>query len=56
MPAATMPTVSKPALSQNEPSSTAVVASTSTGGMSSNVTTSRLNSPNRASSTLPVRS
>ena len=56
MPAATMPIVSKPALSQNEPSSTAVVASTSTGGIWSKVTTSRLNSPNRASSTLPVRS
>ena len=52
MPAATMPTVSKPALSQNEPSSTAVVASTSTGGISSNVTTCRLNSPKRARTTL----
>ena len=56
MPAATMPTVSKPALSQNEPSSTAVVASTRTGGISSNFTTWRLNSPKRASSILPVRS
>ncbi len=56
MPAATMPTGSKPALSQKLESSIAVVASTSTGGMSLNSTTLRLNSPNRASSTLCSRS
>ena len=56
MPATTMPTGSKPEFSQNVLSSIAVVASTSTGGTSSNVTTSRLNSPNRASSIVPVRS
>ena len=38
-PAETMPTGSKPELSQNVRSSTAVVASTSIGGISSNVTT-----------------
>ena len=55
-PAAMMPTGSNPEFSQNERSSTAVVASTRTGGISSKVTTSRLNSPNRASCTVPVRS
>ena len=55
-PAAMIPTVSNPAFSQNVRSSTAVVASMSTGGISSYVTTWRLNSPNLASSTLPVRS
>ncbi len=49
-------TGSKPAFSQNVLSSTAVVASMTIGGISSNVTTSRFASPNRASSILPVRS
>ena len=56
MPAATMPIGSKPAFSQKLASSIAVVASMRTGGMSLNSTTSRLNSPNRASSTLCSRS
>jgi hypothetical protein len=55
-PAARMPTGSKPAFSQNVLSSIAVVASSRIGGISSKVTTSRLKSPNRASSTSPVRS
>ena len=52
----TMATGSKPAFSQKVLSSTAVVASSSTFGIWSKVTTSRLASPNRASSILPVRS
>ncbi len=51
-----MATGSKPAFSQNVLSSTAVVASSRIGGICSNVTTSRWLSPNRASSTVPVRS
>ena len=47
---------SKPALSQNVLSSTAVWASMTIGGMSAKATTSRFSPPNRASSTLPVRS
>ncbi len=49
-------TGSKPALSQNVLSSTAVVASRRTLGISSKVTVSRFASPNLASSILPVRS
>ncbi len=55
-PAEMIATGSKPALSQNVLSSIAVVASSRIGGISSNVTTSRRASPNRASSVLPVRS
>jgi hypothetical protein len=51
-----MPTGSNPAFSQKVLSSMAVVASRRIGGMSSNATMSRLYSPNRASSTSPVRS
>ena len=51
-PAETMATGSKPAFSQNVLSSMAVVASSRIGGISSKVTTSRLNWPNRASSDL----
>ncbi len=47
---------SKPEFSQNVLSSIAVVASTRTGGIWSNVTISRRSEPRRASSTLPVRS
>ena len=54
--AAMMPTGSKPLFSQNVRSSMDVVASTSAGGRSANRTVSRLKSPNRASSILPVRS
>ena len=54
--AETMATGSKPAFSQNVLSSTAVVASSRTGGISSKVTSSRRLSPKRASSTVPVRS
>ena len=52
----TMATGSKPAFSQNVLSSTAVVASSRTLGISSNLTTSRRASPKRASSIVPVRS
>ena len=51
-----MATGSKPAFSQKVLSSTAVVASRRTGGMSSNWTSSRRLSPKRASSMVPVRS
>ena len=51
--AETMATGSNPALSQKVLSSTAVVASSRTLGISSNWTTSRLASPKRASSILP---
>ena len=54
--AETIATGSKPALSQKVLSSTAVVASRSTLGISSKVTISRFASPKRASSILPVRS
>ena len=54
-PAEKMATGSKPAFSQNVLSSMAVVASSRIGGISSNSTTSRLNSPKRASS-VPLRS
>ena len=56
MAAETKPTGSKPEFSQNVLSSTAVVASTSAGGIWSNVTSSRRSSPSFASWTLPVRS
>ena len=52
----TIATGSNPAFSQKVLSSTAVVASSRTFGISSNVTISRLASPKRASSILPVRS
>ncbi len=55
-PADMIPTGSKPEFSQKVRSSTAVVASTRTGGIWSKATTSRLNSPKRASSTFSVRS
>ena len=51
-----MATGSNPAFSQKVLSSTAVVASMRIGGISANWTTSRLASPKRASSILPVRS
>ena len=52
----TIPNGSNPGLSQNVLSSIAVVASTSSGGISSKVTRSRRSVPNVASRTLPVRS
>ena len=55
-PAAMIASGSKPELSQNVLSSTAVWASMTIGGMSLNSTTSRFSPPNRASSILPVRS
>ena len=51
-----IPTGSNPLFSQNVRSSMAVVASARIGGTSANETTRRLNSPKRASSTVPVRS
>ncbi len=52
----TIPIGSKPAFCQNVLSSTLVVASTRTGGISEYATTVRLIAPKRASSIVPVRS
>ena len=56
MPAFTNAIGSKPAFCQKSLSSIDVVASSISPGIWSNVTTSRLSSPRRASSILPVRS
>jgi hypothetical protein len=54
--AETNPAKSKPGFDQKSLSSIAVVASSSSGGMSVKSTSSRLKSPRRARVTLPVRS
>ena len=54
--ALTVASRSKPGFSQKVSSSTAVVTSRMSGGISSNLTTSRRCSQKRASSVLPVRS
>jgi hypothetical protein len=48
--------MSKPGFVQKSLSSTAVVASIISGGISLKAASSRRRTPNRASSTLPVRS